>query len=117
MLEFNGFSVLFLADIFWLEVNPILENIKGLDKIDLIKIPHHGAKENNEGIVEWSNKKCCKKMIITGKKNWDKEHPNEEFIERLNELYDTDIDIYTEVDLQINGRVIYGQEIDMMGGN
>lgn len=116
LLEFGGSSVLFLGDTYWKDVQPIVDSIKNLENINLIKIPHHGAGENNENIVEWSSKMQCKKFIITGKDNWDKKHPDEKFIEEVNKAYGKNVEIYSKIDLQIDGCVVNSEEIDMLGG-
>ncbi|MBK1812032.1 MBL fold metallo-hydrolase [Clostridium sp. YIM B02505] len=116
LLEFGGSSVLFLGDTYWKEVQPIVGNIKNLENINLIKIPHHGASKNNENIIEWSFKMHCKKFIITGKENWDKEHPDEMIIEELNKVYGNNVKIYSKINLKIDGNVINSEEIDMLGG-
>jgi len=116
LLEFGGSSVLFLGDTYWKDVQPILDSIKNLEDINLIKIPHHGADKNNENIVEWSYKMHCKKFIITGKDNWDKKHPDEKFIEELNKAYGKNVEIYSRIDLQIDGCIVNSEEIDMLGG-
>jgi beta-lactamase superfamily II metal-dependent hydrolase len=116
LLEFGGSSILFLGDTYWKDVEPIVDSIKNLENINLIKVPHHGAGKNNEGIVEWSSKMHCKKFIITGKDNWDKKHPDEKFMEELNEVYGKNVEIYSKTDLQIDGCVANSEEIDMLGG-
>lgn len=116
LLDFGGSSVLFLGDTYWQDVQPIVDRIKNLKNINLIKIPHHGAGKNNEDIVEWSSKMHCKKFIITGKDNWDKKHPDEKFMEELNKVYGKNVEIYSKIDLQIDGCIVNSEEIDMLGG-
>lgn len=116
ILEFGGSCVLFLGDTYWKDVQPIVDSVKNIKGISLVKIPHHGAQKNNEYIVEWSFKMNCNKFIVTGKDNWDKKHPSEKFIEELNDVYGKNVEVHSKVDLKIEGCVVNSKEINMLGG-
>lgn len=71
LLEYNGKCILMTGDGYLTDIEEklgVLKNtgIEGaLDKIDLIKIPHHGSKENCEGIKEIAEKFKCNEFILT----------------------------------------------------
>lgn len=101
LLEFAGKRVLFLGDAYLADVDETLDLIERPGKpleISLIKVPHHGAKDNNTQIGEFAQKHQCGKFIITAGAAWDKKHPAAEIVEQL---YRIKADIYTEVDLSM----------------
>lgn len=70
LIEFDGSAILLSGDGYFDQDKPCtirkkLEKIKNLDKIDLIKASHHGALENNEGLVDVVKKYHCKKVFFT----------------------------------------------------
>ena len=102
LLEFAGKRVLFLGDALLSDVETALYNIedpKNPLKIDLIKIPHHGAKENNFSIGNFSKKHQCTHFILTAKTPWNKDHPADNVIGQLYQNNPRGTKIYTELDL------------------
>lgn len=115
LLEFAGKRVLFLGDTYMEEIVSKYDEICLADKkklismkeseekvqstiaINIIKIPHHGAKDNNRDLGTFSKKYNCKTCILTGKNQWDKKHPDSELIKSLYENSVTKI--HTEVEL------------------
>ncbi len=85
LLEFNDRSILMLGDGMVTYVERELENIKGLTHIDYIKISHHGALNNNKGLVNIINKYKCEHAVVTikGNQNNEKKHPSRELIKEL----------------------------------
>ena len=120
LLEFAGKRVLFLGDTYLeevvskyddicqtdkkkltateeLEIKELEEKVQSTIVINLIKIPHHGAKDNNRELGAFAKKYNCKTCILTGKQQWDNKHPHSELIKNLYENSVTKI--YTEIDL------------------
>lgn len=104
LLEFAGKKLLFMGDnsikIIQERVNS-LKSIKG-KKIDLIKIGHHGAWEENDKLVSFADDYSCQTFLVTGEEDWEKkkEHPSECILKELNDL-GKEIKMYTKV--QIDG--------------
>lgn len=98
MIEFNNKRVLFTGDSSIEIIMNKFNELNGIDgsKIDLIKIPHHGAESENSGLVDFAIKYKCNKFIVTGEKIWKGKHPNEELLNKLNEM-NQDLDIYTKI--------------------
>lgn len=114
LLEFAGKRVLFSGDAFLSDVETALCNIedpKNPLKIDLIKIPHHGAKDNNSAIGYFSKKHKCIHFLLTAKTPRAKDHPDEIVIQQLYLNNPRDTKIYTELDLTcINTKYKYISE-------
>lgn len=99
LLEFAGKRMLFLGDAYLTDTVEVISNIEGTGaplKITLIKVAHHGAKDNNALIGEFAQKHQCRKFIITGSVDWNKKHPAKEVLEQL---YPLKPEIYTDVNL------------------
>ena len=98
IIEFNNRRVLFTGDSSIEILMNKINELNGIDgsKIDLIKMPHHGAKNENSGLVDFADKYKCNKFIVTGEKIWNKKHPDEELLNRLNGM-NLCLDIYTNV--------------------
>lgn len=75
LLEFNGYKALYTGDIEAERTKDILED---LEKVNLLKIPHHGRK--NEQSIELIKKTMPEIAIITGEK------PAQAILEVLNEI-------------------------------
>lgn len=98
MIEFNNQRVLFTGDSSIEILMNKIDELKDIDgsKIDLIKIPHHGAENENYGLVDFSIKYKCNKFLVTGEKKWNQKHPNEKLLAKLNEMNQY-IEIYTKI--------------------
>lgn len=104
LLEFAGKKVLFGGDGYIKELADKVEQLKNMTntRIDLIKIPHHGAKDNNGGLVDFSKKHQCSRFIVTGEKKWSKVnsavHPA---VDLLNDMYNNlpSPKIYSSIDM------------------
>lgn len=84
LLEFEGKSAVFTGDANWDQIESSLNNTLGQDYVlDLIKIPHHGAKVNNKKMVEYAIKHKTKYFLVSGKEKWDKKHPDEELMDDI----------------------------------
>lgn len=115
LLEFNEKSVLMLGDAMVADVEKHLKQIKGLDKIDYIKISHHGAKDNNKGLADIATIYHCNKTAVTikGDQKNEKTHPSRDLIEELESagcsIYTSTKYTYTGSDkishIQINDRI------------
>lgn len=102
MLEFAKKRVLFLGDANWRDIEKKLDAVPELKRCDLIKIPHHGAAQNNTGIVDWAQTHTCKRFIVTGKKIWDEKHPDKDLIESFYKTSGVPLTFYTDVILTID---------------
>lgn len=85
LLEFSGRSALMMGDAYVSDVMCNVEELlrrKRISKVDLIKMPHHGAKDNNEGIWDMTAKLNCCKLMLSIKQNQENEevHPNRELL-------------------------------------
>lgn len=70
LMEYNGITILFTADAYLSDIEECLEEMPNLiNKIDLIKIPHHGSPNNNKNLIEFANKYSCKQFILSTNKN------------------------------------------------
>lgn len=98
MIEFNNKRVLFTGDSSVEIIMTKINELNGIDgsKIDLIKIPHHGAENENRELVDFAIKYKCNKFIVTGEKIWNEKHPNKELLYKLNEMNQY-LDIYTKI--------------------
>lgn len=94
LLEFNEKSILMLGDAMVSDVEKPLKQIKGLEKIDYIKISHHGAIDNNKGLADIASMYRCNKAAVTIKEAQDHEktHPSRDL---LDELKNAGCSIYT----------------------
>lgn len=89
VLEFEGKKVLMLGDAFVEDVYDELKVIECIKSLDYIKISHHGAKDNNKGLVEMVKKYKCSQLSVTIPKEQSKEkinHPDKQLIEDLLKL-------------------------------
>lgn len=116
LMEFNEKSILMLGDAMVADVDKRLKHIKGLEKIDYIKISHHGAKDNNKGLVDIVSRYHCKKTAVTIKtaQDHEKTHPSRDLI---TELESAGCSIYTSTEytctvgdvishIRINDRIV-----------
>lgn len=104
MLEAGKKRAIFAGDANWDKIEKQLEEVFDNDNenyvVDLIKVPHHGADHNNIGLENFVGKHNCKKLLVTGKAEWDHEHPDEELIKKLKASSITNkLEIYSKVDL------------------
>jgi len=85
LLEFNEKSILMLGDAMVADVEKHLKRIKGLEKIDYIKISHHGEKNSNKGLADIVKMYHCRKTAVTIKEAQDTEktHPSRDLIAEL----------------------------------
>jgi metal-dependent hydrolase (beta-lactamase superfamily II) len=85
LFEFAGKKVLFGGDGYIDELGEKVEQLKNMKttKIDLIKIPHHGAQDNNNELADFSKRHQCTRFIITGETVWRGLHPAESVLEDL----------------------------------
>ncbi|NNU76352.1 TIR domain-containing protein [Clostridium estertheticum] len=118
LLEYGDVVVLFTGDSSIEIIKNKIHNLKNMEdrKINLIKIPHHGSKDNNTGLVEFAQVHECSKFLVTGEKKWNKKHPSSDLVEELVNGIGDNMHIYTNVELNIYEEKIFRDtEIDMMG--
>ena len=102
MLEAGKKRAIFAGDANWDKIEKQLDKVLGDENyiVDLIKVPHHGADHNNIGLENFVGKHNCKKLLVTGKREWDHKHPDEELIKRLKAFSMTNqLEVYSNVDL------------------
>lgn len=99
LLEFNEKKVLMLGDGIVKEIYEIVKEFKGVEKIDYIKLSHHGARNSNEGIEKFADTFSCKKYGVTIKREQTGEtrHPDRDVIKRL---FERGCQIYTSTDYE-----------------
>lgn len=99
LLEFNEKKVLMMGDGTVKDVYEILKEFKGVENIDYIKLSHHGARNNNEGIEKFVDTFSCKKYGVTIKEGQTGEtkHPNRDVIKGL---FERGCHIYTSTDYE-----------------
>ncbi|MCB2354372.1 MBL fold metallo-hydrolase [Clostridium estertheticum] len=105
LIEFGEKKVLFTGDAYSEDIKMAIDVLKdksllsNVNKIDWIKIPHHGAYEYNKSLVSLAKNIDCSNFILTGKSEWDEKHPSQEILENLLDEFSDVLKIYTEVDL------------------
>lgn len=98
MIEFKGKTALFTGDSNMSILNEKVNNFKNIKnkKIDIIKIPHHGAKTENVDLLDFAIEYKCSEFIITGQENWQGVHPNRELLNKMDEKI-IEMKIYTNI--------------------
>lgn len=94
LIEFGGKKVLMTGDAYINKVTTALESI-GLDKIgsiDYIKLAHHGARNNNVGLVDFAKKTKCSRFFVSasGKDG----HPDKLTIEEMRDELGSRVQIF-----------------------
>lgn len=84
LIEFNDIKVLLTGDGYIDEIKESLKQLE-LEKIDVIKASHHGAKENNKGLIDIVEDYKCGIVFFTITGTDDNNHPD---IDLVKELYD-----------------------------
>lgn len=99
LLEYNDKAVLFTGDANISDIKKKLITFNSLSTINLIKIPHHGAKKNNLCLCDLAKKYTCREFILTVGNAWDKLHPDQAVIKTLYDEFSNNCKMYTEFDL------------------
>lgn len=102
LLEYKGKRALFTGDAYFEDIIEILDTMKDFSdkKIDLIKVPHHGAAQNCKGMVDYAIAHNCDRLLITGEKEWAKNkiHPAKDILEEIiNKYKNNKIMLYTDI--------------------
>ena len=119
LLEFAGKKLLFMGDNDIDLIEPLIDGLKNMctAKIDLIKIGHHGAWDENKRLVKFAEKHRCNRFIVTGEKVWAQKHPDKYIMDELNATEIENVHLYTKIDFgenkYTNIEVDNGQEIVM----
>lgn len=93
LLEYEGKAILLSGDGEFSYIKSALERIEDLEKIDIIKAAHHGAENNNIGLVEVVRDYHCKKVFFTIDENEyvkRKLHPALSLLQELSNLKDSE---------------------------
>lgn len=120
LLEFAGKKLLFMGDNDIDQIGPIIDSLKNMNeaKIDLIKIGHHGALDENKGLIEFAKRHACNKLIVTGEENWNAIHPDKVIMAKLNNSGISDIHLYTKINFGnatfSNIQIVNKQEITIL---
>lgn len=122
MLEYAEKCILFTGDC---EMEEIIEEVdrlknmsqKGYRKIDLIKISHHGAYHNNNGLPTFASNHECSQYFVTGREAWDGNHPSKKLLEEIAGEVGEEIKVFTHVKIDSeNGyRIVPQDEIILIG--
>lgn len=107
MLEYGKHIALFTGDCYMKNITDEIDQLKnmkgvgGYREIDVIKLPHHGSKENNKGLAEFARNHGTREFIVTGKETWDKDHPSKEILMELDDIAEgiSQIVLHTHTDL------------------
>lgn len=104
LLEFAGKKLLFMGDNNIAQIEPLIDGLKNMDKakIDMIKIGHHGAWNENDGLVAFAKKHECNQFIVTGEEMWNQKHPDKHIIDELDNSGIPDIHLYTKINFGSN---------------
>lgn len=100
LLEYNGVNILMLGDAIVKDVLEEIKKIKSIDRIDYIKLSHHGAEKSNAGIEEFIDDYLCKEFSVTIPQNQsytNQQHPSRNL---LKVLIDKKCNIYTSTDYE-----------------
>lgn len=107
MLEYGEHIALFTGDCYMQNIADEVDQLKnmkgvgGYRKIDLIKMPHHGSKENNEGLAEFARNHGTREFIVTSKEEWEKDLPSKKILMELDDIVEDihQIVLHTHTDL------------------
>ncbi len=123
LLEFEEKKVLFCGDGYMEQLAEKVEQLKNMKNapIEVIKIPHHGAYENNKGLADFAKRHKCNRFIVTGDKKWSatnpRRHPKEEVLDdlykKLHPLKKKSLKIYSASDMSEyahGGEIFYNEE-------
>lgn len=125
LLEYGGKRVLFTGDCYMKELISKINQLKNManedsdyEKIHLIKMAHHGAKDNNLGLAEFAVNHKCSKFLVTGEKTWRGLHPEKTLLEELKDKFDKELTVYTNVDVVGYDDYLNTNDVlDMFGGD
>lgn len=113
MLEYGKHIALFTGDCYMQNIVDEIEQLKNMKeagnyrKIDMIKMPHHGSKENNEGLAEFARNHGTREFIVTSKEKWEKDLPSKKILMELDDIADgiNQIVLHTHTDLSDLGEL------------
>lgn len=124
LLEYGENCVLFTGDCNMDQVMEEIDQLKHMRqgkeyrKIDLIKLAHHGANENNKGLPQFAANHKCNRYYVTGKEVWDGKHPSQKLLQDLTQKVGEKIYVYTQVNINSeNGyQVLHQDELILQEG-
>ena len=103
LLEYEDKCILFAGDCDFDQVMGDIDQLKNMKqgekyrKIDLIKLAHHGAHSENKGLIYFARNHKCTQYYVTGKEEWDGQHPSVKLLEELADAVEEQIIVYTNV--------------------
>ena len=105
LIEFLGKKAIFTGDGDMNTISDKIDNLRNIynKKIDFIKIPHHGAKDQNNDLTNFIKKYKTYSLSVTGTRKWNGKHPDESILKEMNEL-EIPITIYTNSNLDSFGK-------------
>lgn len=100
LLEFAGKKLLFMGDNSIDQIGPLIDGLKNMEsaRIDLIKIGHHGAWEENKSLAAFAKKHKCNCLIATGEEIWNQKHPDKRILDELSNSEIQNICLHTKID-------------------
>ena len=87
LIEYEQCKIVLGGDGYLKNISQSLKNLADSSekafKIDVMKLLHHGAIENNDGIIEFIKEHKCEKLLYSANGINHKEHPNIEMIYQI----------------------------------
>lgn len=111
LLEYMNRRALFTGDSYIEDIFPKVIELKNIvtedleadngkgRKVDIIKIPHHGAVENNKNLAAFANRCNCRRFIVTGERQWKEKHPAKALLDELYKTFYGNLVVYTPIDM------------------
>ena len=122
LLEYADKCILFTGDCEMEEIIEEVDQLKNMSqnnyrKIDLIKISHHGAYQNNRELPKFASNHKCTQYFVTGRETWDGDHPSKDLLKEIVDEVEEDIEVFTHVNIDSeNGyHIIPRDEIILIG--
>lgn len=94
LLEYGERAALFTGDGMMKDIADKAEQLKNMQrdgiyrKIDVVKMAHHGAKDNNTGLADFVKHHGTRELFVTGCEQWNGKHPSKEILSELNSMAD-----------------------------
>lgn len=117
---YPGWAALFTGDCYLDDLMDEIKQLKNMQEgekyrsIDILKIPHHGAKEYNQGLAEFCDRHAVHKFILTGPSKWDGSHPSRDILKKVDATsYDGCFKLlFTNIDIPFLDELEYIKKIE-----
>lgn len=107
LLEHGQWAALFTGDGYMRDIMDELSQLKNMREgdsfrqISLVKIPHHGAEENNKDLAVFCERHAVCKFILTGQKKWDAYHPSKKVFVEVDQIHKNENPIYLFTNISV----------------